>query len=116
VSPKRRDRVAPPPAPGEWEIRFYTNDAAKGWGALCQQAATNTAKAWHLIREDPRPPVDDRHFPLRGALATRLIDGVSCDHWELEVTGGGRIFYAIDDSRHTVWITVAGTGHPKVTD
>lgn len=116
MSPKRRDRVAPPPAPGEWEIRFYTSDAVKGWDVLCQQAAGNTSKAWHLIRSNPRPPVDDRHFQLSGALATKLIDGASCDQWELEVTGGGRIFYAIDDERRTVWITVAGAGHPKVTD
>jgi hypothetical protein len=57
VSPKRKDRVAPPAGPGEWEIRFYTSEAAKGWEVLCQQAAGNTAKAWHLIRADPRPPV-----------------------------------------------------------
>jgi hypothetical protein len=116
VSPKRRDRVAPPAGPGEWEIRFYTSDAAKGWEVLSQQAPGNTAKAWHLMRADPRPPVDDRHFPLRGDLATKLIDSVNCEHWELEVTGGGRIFYAIDNERHTVWITVAGAGHPKVTE
>jgi hypothetical protein len=108
--------VAPPAGPGEWEIRFYTNGASGGWEHLCQQAAGNTAKAWHLLREDPRPRVDGRHFPLRGDLATKVIDGKPCEQWELEVTGGGRIFYAIDDDRRTIWITYAGPGHPKATE
>jgi hypothetical protein len=29
VSPKRLDRVAPPPTPAEWDVRFGTSEAAK---------------------------------------------------------------------------------------
>lgn len=116
MSPRRRERVAPPAGPGEWELRYYSNDAAKGWEDLCRQAPGNTWTAWSLLRANPRPPVDDRHFPLKGTLAIRFIDGKPCEQWELEITGSGRVFYAIDDGRRTVWITVAGTGHPKVTD
>jgi phosphoglycolate phosphatase-like HAD superfamily hydrolase len=36
--------------------------------------------------------------------------------WQYEVTGGGRIWYLIDDTRRTAWITYAGTGHPKAAD
>jgi hypothetical protein len=36
--------------------------------------------------------------------------------WQIEVTGGGRIWYLLDPSRRIVWITEAGTGHPKTTD
>lgn len=45
MSPKRGERVAPPAGPGEWEIRFGTTEAAKGWDTLCQHAAGNTRAA-----------------------------------------------------------------------
>lgn len=35
MSPKRGDRVAPPAAGDQWELRFATTDAAKGWDELC---------------------------------------------------------------------------------
>jgi hypothetical protein len=40
----------------------------------------------------------------------------SLDRWEIEVTGGGRIFYLLDRDKHTVRVEVAGTGHSKVAD
>jgi len=33
---------------------------------------------------------------------------------EIEVTGGGRIFYLVDDEKRTVWVVVASLKHPKV--
>jgi len=38
------------------------------------------------------------------------------EQWQYEVTGGGRIWYLVDDATRTVWLTYAGTGHPKATD
>jgi hypothetical protein len=38
------------------------------------------------------------------------------EQWQFEVTAGGRIWYAIDDRTRTLWITYAGTAHPKLTD
>jgi hypothetical protein len=38
MTPKRGDRVAPPSLPGEYALRFATNDAVKGWDELCRQA------------------------------------------------------------------------------
>ena len=31
MSPKRGERVAPPPGPGEYDLFFATSEAAKGW-------------------------------------------------------------------------------------
>lgn len=64
----------------------------------------------------PRPPLDSRHLRLHGELSTKLIEGSTLEQWQIEVTGGGRIWYAIDDDRHTIWVTHAATGHPKATD
>lgn len=116
MSAKRRDRAAPPPGPGEWDVRFGTTEAAKGWEVLCQHAAGPTLDAWKLMRASPRPPVDSRHKQLRGDLAKKVIDGRSCEQWQIEVTGGGRIWYAIDDVKHVVWIMYASAAHPKATE
>lgn len=49
-------------------------------------------------------------------LGTATWKGESFEQWQYEVTGGGRIWYLIDDLRRVTWITHAGTGHPKATD
>lgn len=35
--------------------------------------------------------------------------------WQIDVTGGDRIWYLLDVDRHTVWVEYGG-GHPKATD
>ena len=68
------------------------------------------------MRANPRPPQDSRHHRLRHDLATRKVGAQELEQWQIEVTGGGRIWYVIDDEAHTVWLAGAGTGHPKKTD
>lgn len=116
MSPKRRDRVAPPPRRDEWEIRFATNEAAKGWENLCRQSPGNTRDAYELMRISPRPPQDSRHHRLRYDLATRKLGAVELEQWQIEVTGSGRIWYLVDDDARTVWLVGAGTGHPRATE
>jgi hypothetical protein len=116
VSPKPKDRAAPPPVHDEWDVRFGTNEAAKGWDELCRQVATNTRAAFELMRSNPRPPEDKRHTRLRHDLATRIFDGRELEQWEIEVTSGGRIFYLVDDAKHTMWVVVASPKHPKITE
>jgi hypothetical protein len=117
VSPKRGDRVAPPPGPGDWDVRFKDSDAAKGWEELCRQAPGNTVEAWTTMRRNPAPPTDaPRHHRLYRGLATRVVKGRVLDHWQIEVTGAGRIWYLVDRETATIWIDYAGPGHPKATD
>lgn len=94
MSSKRGDRVAPPPGPDEWEVRYGRKEALAGWEELCRQAATNTAKA----------------------LATATHQGCQLPQWQIEVTGAGRIWYVVDVAKRAVWITLATTGHPKQTE
>ncbi|WP_406187598.1 hypothetical protein [Streptomyces sp. NBC_01006] len=95
----RGDRAAPPAPLGQWEVRFADAASAKGWESLTQQACENTYRAWILMRTDPMPLAEQ-----------------TCEQWQIEVTGGGRIWYLVDMARDTCWITVAGTGHPRATD
>jgi hypothetical protein len=117
MSPKRGDRVAPPPGPGEWDIRFQNNDAARGWEELCRQAPGNTLAAWHEMRRSPVPRTDSaRHSRLRGHLSTVKAGGWLLDHWQIEVTGAGRVWYLVDPDKTRVWIDYAGPVHPRATE
>lgn len=117
MSPKRGDRVAPPAVDGEWDIRFSTSDAAKGWDDLCRQAPDNTAKAWQEMRARPAPwQQTPRHQQLKGRFAEGTHGGRVLPQWQIEVTSGGRIWYLVDEESHTVWVQMASTRHPKQTD
>ena len=117
MSPKRGDRVAPPPGPDDWDVRFLDNESAKGWEELCNQAPGNTADAFWTMRQNPTPRTDTpRHHRLKGRIATGTAKGRVLDHWQIEVTGAGRVWYLVDHEKATVWIDYAGPGHPKATD
>ncbi|WP_247648652.1 hypothetical protein [Saccharomonospora xinjiangensis] len=49
-------------------------------------------------------------------LAVGRHGGRELPQWQIEVTGGGRIWYLVDEENRTVWLRYAGTGHPKRTD
>lgn len=116
MSPKRLDRVAPPSVNDEWNVRFATSEAAKGWDDLCTQAAAKTREAFELMRSNPRPPQDASHYQLRGDLATHAHGGKVLEQWQIKVTASARIWYLPDDKTHTVWVVLAGTRHPKETE
>jgi len=117
MSAKRGDRVAPPPGSGEWDVRFLENVAVKGWEELCRQAPGNTYAAWMTMRRNPAPPMDSRrHHRLKYGFATGKFRNRVLDHWQIEVTGGGRVWYLVDPDTTTVWMDYAGPGHPKATD
>ncbi|SDL46610.1 hypothetical protein SAMN05216298_3943 [Glycomyces sambucus] len=117
MSPKRGDRVAPPPAEHEFDLRFADAAAVKGWSDLERQASGNLRRAWDDLRADPRSRANpSRQHRLKGELGEGVWKGVACERWQYEVTGGGRLWYLIDDGSRTVWLVYAGTGHPKPTD
>ncbi len=113
--PKRGDRVAPPPRPGECDLRFADSSAADGWDRLCSHAPGPALSAWQALRADPRSRSQRQH-PLKGDFATRSIGGQLLEQWQYEVTGAGRIWYCIDDERRVVYLTLATVGHPRQTD
>jgi hypothetical protein len=113
--PKRRERVAPPPASAGWDIRYGTSDATHGWDQVCSAAPANARVAWEQIVENPGARSERQH-PLRGALANREVNGQVLEQWQYEVTGAGRVWYCIDEERRTVWLMDASVGHPKATE
>ncbi len=101
----------------EYDLRFASNQAAAGWESLARQASGNPRRAFEALRTAPRSAsAPERNHRLKGSLGTGTWKGEVLGRWQYEVTGGGRIWYLIDDTRHIIWITHAGAGHPKATD
>ena len=117
MSPRRGGRAAPPPIGGEYDLRFASSAAANGWDELDRHAAGNLRRAFDAIRANLRARTSpERHHRLKGSLGTALLKGERLERWQYEVTGGGRIWYVIDDATRIAWVTYAGAGHPKATD
>jgi hypothetical protein len=111
------DRGAEVRRPTGWIVRVVDKQARRGWAELLAQAPANLDRAWVAITSGPRCQDDlSRQHRLKADLRTIKIDGIEMEQWQYEVTGGGRIWYAVDDERRTLWITQAGTGHPRKTD
>ena len=117
MSPRRGDRVAPPPRQDEYDLRFANNDATKGWEELCREAPANARTAFEAIRATPCPsPQAQRQHRLKYDLAWGRHNGQVLEQWQYEVTGAGRIWYLVSHDTRTVWLVHAGPRHPKATD
>ncbi|GAA1986461.1 hypothetical protein GCM10009799_09940 [Nocardiopsis rhodophaea] len=92
MSPKRGDRVTVPPPSDEWDVRFGTSDAVRGWEELCRLALANTRRCFDTVRTDPRSQAQpERQHRLRGRRGTGRWKGRDLEQWEYAVTSGGRV-------------------------
>lgn len=103
------------PRPNPWRVRAADRTAGVGWDQLVANQPDAADRAWVAMTSNPRR-TDDRQHQLKGALAHTTVGGRALDHWQIEATSGGRIWYAIDDNARVLWITHAGTAHPKQTE
>jgi hypothetical protein len=108
-------RGAELPRPRPWVVRAADRQAYQGWQRLLAAVPDNLDRAWVALTSDPRR-IDQRQHPLKGALGVVKVGAATLEQWRYEVTGGGRVWYAIDEDARTLWITRAGAGHPKQTD
>ena len=81
--PRRRDRVAPPPRPGEWDVRFEDNASAKGWEQVCRESSSSARAAWEALAAEPRRRTARQHR-LKGPLRVGRINGVEMEQWQYE--------------------------------
>ena len=96
--PRRRDRVAPPPRPGEWDVRFEDNASAKGWEQVSRDSPSSARAAWEALAAEPRRRRGRQHR-LEGSRRVYRVNGVEMEQWQYEVTGSGRIWYCTTTRR-----------------
>lgn len=114
----RKGDPVPPRIPGAaWQLRWGKSKASRAWKEL--RASGFSARLDWLARQLQEEPrwigAQSRHHRLKGSLATRVVDGAVCEHWQHEISGGGRVWFAICDSTKTVHILKVSPGHPSQT-
>ena len=50
---------------------------------------------------------------LKGRLATGMAKGRVLDHWQIEVTGAGWVWYLVDHETATIWVDYAARPIPR---
>jgi len=103
------------PRPNPWTVRAADSQAMRGWKELLSQAPAAMDRVWVEITSDPRRRTERQH-QLKGTLGEVTIGDKTLEQWQVEPTGAGRLWYAIDDEKRVLWVTDAGPGHPKQTE
>ena len=45
-----------------------------------------------------------------------MLQGRTMERWQHEITAGGRVWFLLDEDKHTIWIDEVHLGHPAKTD
>ncbi|AGS33515.1 hypothetical protein B841_00160 [Corynebacterium maris DSM 45190] len=111
----KKGELAPrPPRKTEYEIRFATTHARKGWRDLVATIRNPMAHAWDFLT---RTPLDttSTNYRLKGELATIRRGEARYDRWQHKPTAKGtaRIWFYVDG--HTVFLEQVHTNHPNET-
>jgi hypothetical protein len=91
VPPKGGDRVAPPPRPGSWELRFADSAVGGDWERLVQNVPSAALACFDALSSSPHV-YSSRQKHLRGEFAMRAVGGRPLPQWQYDVTSGGRVW------------------------
>ncbi|WP_026818212.1 hypothetical protein [Arthrobacter castelli] len=108
----KQARVPRPLKKAEFDIRFGTNQAKRGWQDLLATKRNAIVDAWDFLARNPSEESSTNHR-LKGELATVSREGRSHDRWQYELPGGARIWFYIGGK--TVHLIDAHTHHPNET-
>lgn len=115
MAPARKgDPVARPPKKNEFELRFATSNAAKGWRDLVATSRNVMADAWDFLTRTPLQTTPT-NYRLKGELGIIQRGGKSFDRWQHKPTlkGSARIWFFVDG--RTVYLEQVHTNHPNQT-
>lgn len=100
-------------------IEFTSRNAEKGWRDLRATQLNSLVDAWEFLTRTPMAR-SEKCDQLKGDLATVTHNGEVRARWQLELTGGARIWYYIKESRDKksagiVCLIDVHTRHPNQT-
>lgn len=106
--------VPRPPKKIEYEIRFATTHAKKGWNDLAATIRNSLADSWDFLTRTPMANVPT-NYPLKGGLRTITRDGKTYERWQHKPTlkGTARIWFYVGG--RTVYLEQVHTSHPNET-
>lgn len=114
MAAKRGELVPRPPKKIEYEIRYATTDAAKGWHDLAATIRNPLAEAWDFLTRTPLAKTP-ANYPLRGELGTITRGDTTHERWQHKPTlkGTARIWFFVKE--RTVYLEQVHTSHPNET-
>lgn len=106
--------VARPRKRAEYELRFASAQARRGWTDLVATARSAATDSWDLLTRTPHETTP-RNYPLRGDLATVVRHGRTFPRWQHKPTlrGDARIWFYVDGN--VVYLEQVHTHHPNAT-
>ncbi len=108
----RREQVARLQKKNEFEIRFSTRNAEKGWTNLLVTTRNAIVDAWDFLTKTPHAASEGNH-PMRDELEFISVNGNRYPRWQYELPGGARIWFYVHEQ--VVWIIDVHTRHPNQT-
>ncbi|WP_308799640.1 hypothetical protein [Agromyces silvae] len=106
--------VERPTKKSEFEIRFASAQAQRGWSDLRATIRGPLADAWDFLTRTPLATTPT-NYPLRGALGTVTRSGESHHRWQHKPTaqGDARIWFFVEGQ--VVFLEQVHTHHPNAT-
>lgn len=110
----RQSKVERPTKKSEYEIRFATRQAQKGWLDLKATIRNSLVDSWDFLTQTPAE-VTPVNYPMRGQLAQIVRGDERFERWQHKPTlkGDARIWFYICDG--VVYLEQVHTHHPNET-
>jgi hypothetical protein len=111
---KKGELVQRPAKKIEYEIRFATAEARKGWRDLVATIRNPMSEAWDFLTRTPLQTTPT-NYRLKGELGTVLRGGTAHERWQHKPTAKGtaRIWFYVDE--RTVYLEQIHTSRPNQT-
>lgn len=111
---KKGELVPRPPKKIEYEIRFATADAQKGWRDLVATIRNAMNETWDFLTRTPLSTTPT-NYRLKGELGAIRRGGLTHDRWQHKPTvkGTARIWFFVCE--RTVFLEQVHTSHPNET-
>lgn len=111
---KKGELVPRPPKRTEYEIRFATTNARKGWRDLVATIRNPMADTWDFLTRTPLSTTPT-NYRLKGELSTIQRGRETHDRWQHKpaIKGTARIWFYVDG--RTVFLEQVHTSHPNET-
>ncbi|AKF26231.1 hypothetical protein YH66_01005 [[Brevibacterium] flavum] len=111
---KKSELVPRPRKKNEFEIRFATTHAAKGWRDLVASIRNHMAETWDFLTVTPLLTTPT-NYRLKGELGIVHHNGKAHDRWQHKPTakGSARIWLYVE--KNTVFLEQVHTHHPNET-
>ena len=110
----KNEKVERPTKKSEYELRFASTQAKRGWTDLKATIRNSLVDSWDFLTQTPQLETP-ANYRLRGELGVVSRDGVAHDRWQHKPTlkGDARIwFYVLDQ---VVFLEQVHTSHPNET-